>query len=102
MKVHLINKGLVTQYLNENPKAKKGLSLWITIMNHADWDRLSDIDQTFGLPFISKAEREVKFEIPKSDITITCGYFFNSKRVHFLIRHIQSNEVQGDQVERTV
>jgi mRNA-degrading endonuclease HigB of HigAB toxin-antitoxin module len=88
MKVHLINKGLLTQYLNDNPKARKGLLLWITIMNHADWSSLSDIDQTFGLPFISKAEREVKFEIPKSNITITCVYFFQPKRVHFLIRHI--------------
>lgn len=90
------------RYLNDNPKARKGLSLWMAIMNHAEWDRVSDIDQTFGLPFISKAERQAKFEILRSNITITCGYFFLSKRIYFLIRHIQTNEIQGNQVEGTV
>lgn len=102
MRVHLINKGVVRQYLNDNPKARKALSLWVTVMHHTDWNRVSDIDKTFGLPFISKAEREVKLEIPKSNIIITCGYFFYSKRVYILIRHIQINEVQGNQVEGTV
>jgi mRNA-degrading endonuclease HigB of HigAB toxin-antitoxin module len=96
MKVHLINKGLVTQYLNDNPKARKGLTLWITIMNHADWDRVSDIDQSFGLPFISKGQREIIFEFAASNVTITCGYYFHIKRVHLLIRHIQINEVQSN------
>ena len=90
------------RYLNDNTKPRKGLSLWITIMNHADWNKVADIDQTFGLPFISKAEREVKFEIIKSNITITCAYFFHPKRIHFLIRDIQINEVQGNQIEGTV
>jgi mRNA-degrading endonuclease HigB of HigAB toxin-antitoxin module len=95
MKVHLINKGLVTSYLGENVKARTALSHWITIMNHADWNNLSDVDQTFALPFISKAEREVRFEIHPSRVIVTCLYYFHANRVHLLIRKIESNEVHG-------
>lgn len=102
MKVHLINKGLVTQYLRGHPKTRKSLSLWMTIMNHADWNSLSGVTQTFGLPQISTAECEVRFEVTKAHITVTCKYFFHPDRVHLLIRHIQTNEVQGNQVEGAV
>ncbi|HNL45257.1 MAG TPA: hypothetical protein PKI42_10610 [Cyclobacteriaceae bacterium] len=95
MKVHLINKGLITGFLDNNPKCRKDISIWVKLMNHADWHRLSDIDHTFALPFISKESREVKFEIPSANITITCRYYFCTHRVHIIVRHIQANEVQS-------
>lgn len=95
MKVHLINKGLVTKFFNENPKSRKGISIWIKLMNNADWNRLSDIDHTFAPPFILKEQREVKFKIPSVNIILTCRYYFYTHRVHVIIRHIQVNEVQS-------
>lgn len=95
MKVNLINKGLITEFLNENPKCKKGISIWVKLMDHVDWNRLSDIDHTFALPLISKESREVEFGIPSANITITCRYYFYTHRAHIIVRHIQANEVQS-------
>jgi len=95
MKVHLINKGLVTKFFNENPKSRKAISIWMKLMNHADWNRVSDIGHTFVLPLISKESREVKFEIPSVNVILTCRYYFYTHRVHIIIRHIQINEVQS-------
>jgi mRNA-degrading endonuclease HigB of HigAB toxin-antitoxin module len=95
MKVHLINKGLITEFLNEDPKCKKGISIWVKLMDHVDWNRLSDIDHTFTPPFILKEQHEVKFEIPSVNIILTCRYYFHTHRVHVIIKHIQVNEVQS-------
>lgn len=95
MKVHLINKGMITEFLNENPKCKKGISIWVKLMDHVDWNRLSDIDHTFAPPFILKEQREVKFEVPTVNIKLTCRYYFYTDRVHIIIKHIQVNEVQS-------
>jgi mRNA-degrading endonuclease HigB of HigAB toxin-antitoxin module len=94
MKVHLINKRLITEYLENNKVAKKNLSTWLTIMTNTDWNALPDVNETFG--FASKQGREVKFYMPLSNLRIACRYYFQSSRVHILIRRIEIHEVHGD------
>jgi mRNA-degrading endonuclease HigB of HigAB toxin-antitoxin module len=94
MKVHLINKRLITEYLESNKEAKRNLSTWLTIITNADWSVLVDVNETFG--FTSKEGRELKFYIPLSNLRVACRYHFHSNRVHILIRKIEIHEVHGD------
>ena len=100
MKVHLINRRLITEYLERNKEARKSISTWLTIMAHADWNTLADINETFG--FTSKQGREIRFYIPLSNLVVACRSYFHANRIHILIREIEIHEVFSDQVQRPV
>lgn len=100
MRVHLINRRLITEYLERNKEARKSVSAWLTIMAHADWNSLTDVNETFG--FISKQGREIKFYIAISNLVVVCRHHFHANRVHILIRKIEIHEVHIDQVQRTI
>ena len=100
MKVHLINKRLITEYLERNKDARKGLSAWLTIMNNTDWNSVTDINETFG--FTSRQGRDVTFYISIASLRITCRYHFLANRIHLIIQKIEFHEVPRHQVERAV
>lgn len=100
MRVHLINKHLILDYLQRNKEAKKGVSTWLTIMANADWNTLSDMNETFG--FTLRQVREVTFYIAAASVRISCRCHFLANRVHLIIRKIEIHEVQGNQVERAI
>lgn len=100
MKVHLINKRLITEYMERHKDSRKSLSAWLTIMNHTDWNSVADINETFG--FTSRQGRDVTFHISIASLRITCRYHFLTNRVHLIIRKIEIHEVHSNQVERAV
>jgi mRNA interferase HigB len=91
MKIHLINKELVEEFLKENPKHRSNLSTWLTAINHANWDCVSDMSETFGIFLLSKNDHQVVFNMAGLDCKIVCRYIFNSKRIHLFIKVVESN-----------
>lgn len=100
MKVHLINRRLITEYLERHKDSRKSLSTWLTIMNHADWNSAADINETFG--FTSRQGRDVTFYISAANPRITCRCHLLPNRVHLIIRKIEIHEVHSDQIQRAV
>jgi len=93
MHVHLINKPLIEEFLTQNSRHRKAISTWLTTIKYANWSRLPDISDTFGMPKVSKDNGyQVVFELNTSNYIITCRYVFHVNRIHFFLCEITTQE----------
>ena len=47
MKVHLIKKQTLEDYVKENAQSKAALEIWLSIIKQVDWEEPNDITSTF-------------------------------------------------------
>lgn len=93
MRIHLINKPLIEEFLMQNFRHRKAISTWLTTIKYANWSRRSDISDTFGMPKVSKDNSsQVVFELIPSNCIITCQYVFHVNRIHLFLCEIKTHE----------
>lgn len=62
MKIHLIKKQTIEQYVGNNVQSKGAFSKWISIMKWVDWNNLKDIKSTFNTAVIlGKSSNRIVF-----------------------------------------
>ena len=48
MKVHLIRKETIESYVERNTGSRTPFAAWLTKLKHADWEKPTDMQSTFG------------------------------------------------------
>jgi mRNA interferase HigB len=104
MRVHLIRKETVESYAKDNPKTRASFSDWLTKVKHADWEKPSDIKQTYGsADLLGKGSNRVVFDIGGNNYRMICKYAFGEKQVHLFVSWIGTHkeyDVLGDNNEQ--
>lgn len=86
MKVHLIRKETIADFILRNARSKSSFAVWVTAVKYADWSEPSDIQDTFGsADLIGGGSSRVVFDIGGNNYRMICKYAFGEKQVHLFI-----------------
>jgi mRNA interferase HigB len=86
MKVHLIRKETIENYVADNARSRSSFSIWLTAIKHADWKIPEDILETFGsADLLGKGSDRVVFDIGGNRYRMICKYVLGQKQVHLFI-----------------
>ena len=73
MKVHLIKKQTIEEYIKDNARAKSSFKLWLGVLVYADWDDPEDILNTFGsADLLGNGCDRVVFDIGGNNYRMIC------------------------------
>ena len=89
MKVHVIKKQTVEDYICKNARSKTSFEIWFSILKRANWKKPSDIVITFNsADIIGKSSERVIFNIGGNNYRVICKYHFGETKVHLFIKWI--------------
>jgi mRNA interferase HigB len=86
MKIHLIKKQTIEDFVTKNARSKSSFNLWLTALKFADWNQPEDIKRTFGsADLLGNNSNRVVFDIGGNNYRIICKYFFGDQQTHLFI-----------------
>ena len=86
MRIHLIKKQTIEDYISENARSKSSFNKWLSIIKYADWNQPSNIQKTFGsADLLGGGSDRVVFDVGGNTYRMICKYFFGEKQVHLFI-----------------
>ena len=89
MKIHLIKKQTVENYIVKNARSKVSFEIWLSIIKYADWKEPNDIISTFNsADILGKGSDRVIFNIGGNNYRMICRYHFGHNKVHLFIKWI--------------
>jgi mRNA interferase HigB len=89
MKIHLIKKQSIEDYVAKNARARASFEIWLSILKRADWNEPNEIVSTFNkADIIGKGTNRVVFNIGGNNYRMICKYHFGATRVHLFIQWI--------------
>ena len=89
MKVHLIKKTTVDQYMLSNAGSRNGFIIWLRILKGADWLNTNDILKSFtNADILGGGTNRVVFDIGGNKYRCICDYSFGGEFVHLFIKWI--------------
>lgn len=89
MIVHLIKKQTIEDYIYKNARSKESFEIWLSILNHADWNRPDEIISTFNkADILGNGSERVVFNIGGNNHRLICKYHFENIKVHLFIKWI--------------
>lgn len=89
MKIHLIKKQTIKDYILNNAQSKASFSMWLSIINRVDWDSPNEIISTFNsADIIGKGSERVVFNIGGNNYRLICKYYFGNTKVHLFVKWI--------------
>ena len=89
MKVHLIKKKSIFDFIEDNPRSRAGLNIWLNLIKYADWKAPIDITNTFGsADILGQSSNRVIFNIGGNKYRIICLYYFSKNSVHLFVKWI--------------
>lgn len=89
MKVHLIKKQSIEDYVRKNARSNASFEIWFSILKGANWNEPKDIIVTFShSDLLGKASDRVVFNIGGNRYRLICKYYFGSSKVHLFIKWI--------------
>jgi mRNA interferase HigB len=89
MKVHLIKKSTIVDYIADNARSSSSFSSWQSILKDADWEAAEDIKQTYGTAeTLGNGTNRVVFNIGGNNYRMICKYAFGETEVHLFIKWI--------------
>ncbi len=89
MKIHLIKKLSIINFVSENTQSKSAFANWLTILRYADWSGPKDIIETFNTAdILGKGSQRVIFNIGGNKYRVICSYYFGKKNVHLFVKWI--------------
>ena len=92
MKVHLIKKKSIEDYIIGNAQSKGAFGIWLSIIKWVDWSEPNDIIATFNnADILGKSSERVIFNIGGNKYRIICKYHFGKNKVHLFVKWIGSH-----------
>lgn len=92
MKVHLISKQTIEDYILENARSKASFEIWYSILKNSDWNKPKDIVYTFcNSDILGNGTDRVVFNIGGNNYRLICKYHFGKSKVHLFIKWIGSH-----------
>lgn len=89
MKVHLIKKQTIVNFVSKNANSKSSFDYWLSIIKYADWNVPYDIVSTFNsADILGQSSERVVFNIGGNSYRLICKYHFGNSRVHLFIKWI--------------
>jgi len=89
MKVHLIKKQSIEDYILKNARSKASFGIWIAILKRAEWNEPSDIILTFNsADILGKGSERVVFNIGGNNYRLICRYHFGETKIHLFVKWI--------------
>jgi mRNA interferase HigB len=86
MKVHLIKKQTIEDYVVNHARSRSSFTLWLTALKNADWNEPGDMAKTFGAAdLLGNGTNRVVFDIGGNNFRMICKYAFGDKAVHLFI-----------------
>jgi len=89
MKVHLIRKKTIEEYILVNAKGRASFEIWFSILKRADWNEPNEIVSTFSsADILGKGSERVVFNIGGNNYRLICKYHFGKMKVHLFVKWI--------------
>jgi mRNA interferase HigB len=89
MKLHLIKKQSVEDYVLQNARSKPSFAIWLSLLKNVDWIEPLDIIKTFNsADILGKGSNRVVFNVGGNNYRVICSYYFGKSRVHLFINWI--------------
>ena len=89
MKVHLISKQTVEDFILENARSKTSFGIWYAILKLADWSEPNDMIMSFSsADLLGNGTNRIVFNVGGNNYRIICKYHFGETRVHLFIKWI--------------
>jgi mRNA interferase HigB len=89
MKVHLIKKQTIEDYINSNAQSKSSFEDWLEKLKTAEWQIPGDITATYpSADLLGKGTGRVIFDIAGNHYRMIGKYWFGSTKVHLYIKWI--------------
>lgn len=86
MKVHLIKRQSIEEFVAGNASSKSSFTNWLSVLKYADWSKPEDIQATFGsADILGKSCNRVVFDIGGNNYRMICKYVFGDIQVHLFI-----------------
>jgi mRNA interferase HigB len=89
MKVHLIKKQSIEDFVLKNARSRASFEIWSSIIKRVDWNEPNEIVMTFNsADILGKGSDRVVFNIGGNNYRLICKYYFGNTRVHLFIKWI--------------
>lgn len=89
MKVHLIKKQSIENYVRENAQSRIGLQNWLSILRKSDWKNPKDIIESYNnADILGNGADRIIFNIGGNKYRMICFYVFGKKEVHLFVKWI--------------
>jgi len=86
MRVHLIKKQTIQNYVDGHAPGKSSFENWVTTIKYTDWVTPEDIRQTFGsADLLGQGSSRVVFNIGGNNYRMICKYLFGTSQVHLFV-----------------
>lgn len=86
MKVHLITKKTVQEYIKRNKSSQSSFEGWLNRLKLADWDMPSDIRSHYkGSDLLGGGSNRVIFDVGGNDYRMICKYEFCFNEVRLYV-----------------
>jgi len=86
MKVHLISKRTIEQFISIHARAKASFENWLQKIKSANWSEPNDIKKTFNsVDFLKKGSNRVVFDIAGNNYRMICKCAFGDSEVHLFV-----------------
>lgn len=89
MKVRLIKRKTIENFLIQNAASKSSFRIWLTLLRNADWTEPANINETFGsADLLGDGSNRIVFNIAGNNYRMICKYHFGITKVHLYIKWI--------------
>ncbi|MCE6990546.1 type II toxin-antitoxin system HigB family toxin [Dyadobacter sp. CY323] len=86
MRVHLIKKQSIEEFVRNHARSKTSFEDWLQRVKHADWRFPGDIQESFSTAdFLGNASRRVVFDVGGNNYRIICKYVFGEASVRIYV-----------------
>jgi len=86
MRVHLIKRQSIEQFVSKNARGRSSFENWLTVVRFADWNKPEDIRKTFGAAdLLGNGSERVVFDLAGNNYRLICKYVFGEKQVHLFV-----------------
>jgi len=98
MRVHLIKKHTLQNYVDGHAPGKISFENWVTTVKYTDWETPENNRQTFGsADLLGQGSSRVVFNIGGNNYRMICKYNFGFSQVHLFVcwigTHAEYNEL---------
>lgn len=88
MRVHLIRKETIENYIRLNARSSTSLEDWLAKLSNADWEQPGDIKKTYGsADLLGKGSNKVIFDLGGNNYRMICIWQKAGTSVYLLDRY---------------
>lgn len=90
MRVRLVKKKTIEDYVTANARSRSSFQIWLTNLRYANWNQPKDIIKTFGTAdILGQGSERVVFDIGGNKYRMICSYSFRgTTKVHVYVKWI--------------